>query len=456
MPDSPMDAPKELPADSAHAHEHATVTVEEVGPSSKRLQVEIAAPTVQAEVDRAFAQVGRQARLPGFRPGKAPRRVLERTFGEQIRREVLGRLIEDSFHHAVHDHQLAVVGTPEIDADALKPGEGLRYAATVDVRPTIVLGELGGLDIVRPSSVVSDDEVERVLGSLRESVAQLRPITDRQVVESGDVVTLNLSSVVEGAEPTRRDGVLLEAGGGSFPLALERQIVGQHRGAHLSLDVPYPEAYQNPSLAGRSVHFEVEVVDLRAKELPPLDDEFARDHGRSDTLEELRGRIRADLERQAAERADGAVRDAILDQLIARHPIDAPTSLVDRRCDAMLATLDVRLPPGTEEEQALAGLRQQLRPRAERDVRADLLLDAIADRDALTPGEDEVSAEISALAEREGQSPERVRALYERPEARSALRVRLGRQRALERLVSNARIMPAPAPEEVAVENQSR
>ena len=195
MSDSPMDAPKELPADSAHAHEHATVTVEEVGPSRKRLQVEIAAPTVQAEVDRAFAQVGRQARLPGFRPGKAPRRVLERTFGEQIRRDVLGRLIEDSFHHAVHDHQLAVVGTPEIDADALKPGEGLRYSATVDVRPTIVLGELGGLDIVRPSSVVSDDEVERVLGSLRESVAQLRPITDRQVVESGDVVTLNLSSV---------------------------------------------------------------------------------------------------------------------------------------------------------------------------------------------------------------------------------------------------------------------
>jgi trigger factor len=250
--------------------------------------------------------------------------------------------------------------------------------------------------------------------------------------------------------------VLLEAGGGSFPLALERQIVGQHRGAHLSLDVPYPEGYQNPSLAGRSVHFEVEVVDLRAKELPPLDDEFARDHGRSDTLAELRGRIRADLERQATERADGAVRDAILDQLIARHPIDAPTSLVDRRCDAMLATLDVRLPPGTEEEQALAGLREQLRPRAERDVRADLLLDAIADRDALTPGEDEVSAEISALAEREGQSPERVRALYERPEARSALRVRLGRQRALERLVANARIMPAPAAEEVAVENQSR
>jgi trigger factor len=448
-----MDASKESPTDTPK--DSPTVTLEEIGPSRRRLQVEIPAPTVQAEVDRAFAQVGRQARLPGFRPGKAPRRVLERTFGDQVRREVLGRLIEESFHHAVHEHQLAVIGTPEIDADALTPGDALRYSVTVDVRPVIALGDIGSFDVVRPSSTVTDEEVERVLGSLRDSVAQLRPISDRQVVEAGDVVTLSLTSQLEGAEPVRRESVLLEAGGGSFPLALERQLVGQHRGAHLSLEVPYPTNYQNASLAGRSVHFEVEVVDLRAKELPPLDDEFARDHGRSDTLAELRARIRADLERQAAERADGAVRDAILDQLIARHPIDAPVSLVDRRCDAMLATLEGRLPAGGEEE-ALASLRAQLRPRAERDVRADLLLDAIAERDGLMPGEEEIGAEIEALAAREQQSPERVRALYDRAEARSALRVRLGRQRALERLVSAARIVPVPGPEEVAVENQSR
>jgi trigger factor len=313
-----------LPADSAHAHEHATVTVEEVGPSRKRLQVEIAAPTVQAEVDRAFAQVGRQARLPGFRPGKAPRRVLERTFGEQIRRDVLGRLIEDSFHHAVHDHQLAVVGTPEIDADALKPGEGLRYVATVDV----------GRRSCSASSVASTSCARRRWSVTTRSSAcsarcasrspSWRPITDRQVVESGDVVTLNLSSVVEA--PSRPVATACSSRPGrSFPLALRAP---DRRTAPWRAPLArraVSGGLRDPSLAGRSVHFEVEVVDLRAKELPPLDDEFARDHGRSDTLAELRGRIRADLERQATERADGAVRDAILDQLIARHPIDAPT-----------------------------------------------------------------------------------------------------------------------------------
>jgi trigger factor len=429
----------------------AKVTIEELGPSRRRLLIEIDAPTVQGEVDRTLERVGRQARLPGFRPGRAPRRVIERMFGDQVRREVLGKLVEESFHHAVHEHDLAVVGTPEIDADVLTPGEALRYSATVDVRPSIVVGELGEMTVVRPAAEVGDDDVQRVMDSLRESVAQLRPITDRHVVEAGDVVTIDLTSNMEGQEPVRREAVLVEAGSGSFPLALERQLVGQHRGAQLTLEVPYPTDYDNASLAGRSVRFDVTVVDLRAKELPALDDEFARDHGRSDTLEELRARIRADLERQANERADGAVREAVLDQLLAHHSFEVPGSLVDRRCDAMLSALDVRLPPGADEQQALAGLREQVRPRAERDVRADLVLDAVAERDGLMPDEDEVAREIDRLVAQEQQAPERARAFYQRPEARSAVRVRLGRQRALERVVGAARIVPASGAEEVAV-----
>src|SRR5262249_1282049 len=224
------------------------------------------------------------------------------------------------------------------------PGEALRYSATVDVRPEIALADVSGLDVVRPPAVVGDQEVQRVLDSLRESVAQLRPIIDRHVVEAGGGGPVNLASRMEGAEPVRREGVLLEAGGGSFPLALERQLVGQQRGTTFTLDVPYPADYANPSLPGRSVQFDVEIVDRRAKRLPPLDDDSARDHGRSETLAELRGRVRVDLERQAQERADAAVREAILDQLLARHPFEVPASLVDRRCDAMLASLDVRLP----------------------------------------------------------------------------------------------------------------
>ena len=423
--------------------DESRVTLEDLTPVRKRLRIEVPADAVNAELERAFQRVGLRARLPGFRPGKAPRTVLERIFGDDVRREVVGHLVEHSFAHAVEEHRLAVVGTPDLDVEGLTAGEPLRYAATVEVRPTIVVGDLDGLAAARPSAEVPEEEVERILGAMRESTAQLRPVEDRTTVETGDVVRVDLASRLEGGEPARREGVLLEAGGGSFPLALERQLVGQHRGAHLSLRVPYPADYPNAGLAGKTVDFEVDVGEIRVKDLPPLDDDFARDHGKCESLAELRARIRADLERQAAARADDAVCDAIVEQVLTRHPFDVPPSLVERRADALIASLGLRLPEGPERERALGELRVQVRPRAEKQVRAELLLDAIAACDGVTVSDEEVAAEIVAIAARERRVPEQVRALYDRPEARTALRAKLVRDRVLAGLVARARVVPS-------------
>jgi trigger factor len=430
------------------------VTLEDLTPVRKRLTIEVPADAVQAELERAFERVGRQARLRGFRPGKAPRAVVERVFGPEVRREVLGRLVEQSFHAAIEQHRLSVVGTPDIDADAITPGESLRYSATVEVRPSIELGDLAGLSARTPSVTVTDDDVSRALEAMRESVAQLRPVEDRSVVESGDVVVVDLSSRLAGGEPVRREGVMLEAGTGAFPLALERQLVGQHRGAHLSLHVPYPAEHPNPGLAGKSADFEVEIRDLRAKELPALDDDFARDHGRCESLAELRTRVRADLEQEAHRRAHESAREEIVDQLIARHPFDVPSTLVERRTETLLSSLDLRAPGGADREAALARVREELRPRAERQVRAELLLDALAERDGIAVSDEAVRAEIENIASRERQAPERVRAFYERPEARMALRARLVRERAMDRLMESAvaRAVPPTAAESVAHE----
>ncbi|TMA36488.1 MAG: trigger factor [Deltaproteobacteria bacterium] len=418
--------------------EPARVTLEDLSPVRKRIQVEISATDVQAELERAFTLVGRQARLPGFRPGRVPRPVLERNFGEQVRREVLGRLVEESFRQAIETHRLEPLGTPDIDADPLTPGQSLRYSATVDIRPVIEIGNLAGLELPRPSTTVGDDAVEAALERLRDSAAQLRPITDRTIIEAGDMVTVDLTSRLEGAEPVHREGVLVEAGGGSFPLALERQLIGQHRAATLTLRVPYPREYPNAGLAGKTAEFDVVIRELRAKEVPPLDDDFARDHGRCQTLAELRARLRTDLEREAEARAADAVHQGLLEQMIARHPFDVPPTLVERRVEALLGTLGVRLPEGTDRERALAELRTELRPRAEHQVRAELLLDAVASHLGLTIDEKEVEAEIDAMAARDGQRGERLRALYHRPEAHAALHAKLARDRALARLVAEA------------------
>lgn len=417
------------------------VVVEDLSPVRKRVEIEVGASEVQGELERAYASVGREARIRGFRQGRVPRAVIERMFGDQIRREVLTRLVEHSFHHAIEERHLDVVGAPEIDADGITPGQSLKYSATVDVRPVITVGETGGLEVARPIHDVGEADVDQVLASMRESAAQLRPIEDRTLVEGGDVVTINVATTLPGGEPQRREGALVEAGSGAFPQALENQLVGQPKGARRELLVAYPDDYGNASLAGKTVTFDVEVVDLRAKELPPLDDEFAKDHGRAESLADLRAKVRADLEAQAAARADAAVHDALLDQLVARHPFDVPPSLVDRRCDALLAAFDVRIPSGPEGEQLLERLRAEVRPRAEREVRADLLLDAIAAARGVTIDDTAIEVEIDTLAHRQQQAPERIRAFYERPEARAALRNRMARERTLALVLGEARVV---------------
>ena len=426
------------------------VVVETLSPVRKRVQVEVPASEVQGELDRAYATVARDARIRGFRQGRVPRAVLERMFGDQVRREVLTRLVEHSFHHAIEAERLDVVGAPEIDADGLTPGASLKYSATVDIRPIIEVGDTSGVEVARPVYEVDDADVDRALDSLRESVAQLKPIEDRFVVESGDVVAINVGTQLEGGQPQRREGALVEAGSGTFPLALESQLVGHTKASHVTIDVPYPADYGNASLAGKTVRFDVEIVDLKHKELPDLDDDFARDHGRAESLADLRSKVRADLEGQASARADAAVQDALLEQLIARYGFEVPPSLVDRRCDALLSAFDVRIPDGPEGAELLERLRKDVRPRAERDVRVDLLLDAIAAVRGVTIDDPALDAEIDTLARRQQQAPERIRSFYERPEARHALRNRLAREQTLALVLSEAKVTPQAARKDVA------
>jgi trigger factor len=427
----------------------SAATVEDVSAVRKRLQVEVPSDEVQREFDRAYDTVRHSSRLRGFRPGKAPRRVLERVYGEQVRQEVMSRLVEATFHKAIEEHAFAIVGSPEIDVDGLESGAAFRYTATFDVRPPIELGDLAAIAVERHVPVVSDDDVERTLGRLRDSAAQLRPIDDRGVVESGDVVTLDLTSRMGEADPQERKDVMLEAGSGSFPEAIEQRLVGQHVGADFDLEVTYPEDYGNQGLAGRTVHFAGQVKSLHQKDLPPLDDDFARDQGHAESLADLRDKIRADLEAQAGEHAESELRDRVMRQLVERHAFEVPVSLVDRRCEAMLASLGVRAPEGAEAEAMLARLREQVRPRAEQDVRADLVLDELVARDGLDPGDEEVDDEIAAITAHE-KEPERMRAFYARPEARAALRTRLGRARAFEYVLTQVTITDAGDTKRVA------
>lgn len=429
--------------------EQSRATLEDVSTVRKRLAIEVPADEVKREMDRAYESVRRHAKLRGFRQGRAPRSVLERFFGDQVRRDVMARLVETSFRRAVEDHALAIVGSPEIDADGIEASTPFRYVATVDVPPTFELADLASITAERRPAAVADDDVERVLGRLRERAAQLRPVEDRDVVQAGDVVTVDVTSRLGEGEPQTRNDVMLEAGSGAFDAALENRLVGCRVGGEVDIEVTYPDDYGNAGLAGRTVAFAVAVKALHSKELPALDDDFAKDHGNAASLADLRTKIRDGLEAEAREEAEHAVRETVLDALAARHPFEVPPSVVEHRADAMLASYGVRLPEGAEGAELVERLRNEVRPRAERDVRIDFILDALAEREGLAVSDADVDAAIETQAAQDRQ-PDRVRTLYAREEARRVLRARLLRARAFEHLLGVAIITDVPPGPRVA------
>ncbi len=425
------------------------VDVETVDSLRRRLAVEVPAETVSAEIEKAFAELARAAKVPGFRPGRVPRAVLERMFGDRVRAEVFGRLIQDSYAEAIEGQQIVAVGQPEIVTEQTEAGAALRYHATVEVKPDITVGGYTGLSVDRPLSAVTDADVMAALGRLQQSLAQLRPVTDRAYVERGDIVSLDYEARIDGRLMSRGENRDVEFGANGFPAGFDDHLIGAPAGAKLDFDITYPSEHPAPELAGKSMHFHVNVRSISIKDVPPLDDEFAKDHGECSTLEELRQRVRRQLEEEAAGRADEAVRRAVVAELVKRHDVPVPNAMVQRRTEALAEEVlhDWQRQRGRlkDDSQARAHLRKELEPRAHEQVKIALLLEAIARQEAIGVTDEEVEARVSATAQAAGAAAERVRALYQQPEARRQLRAQMLQSRAVDLLVSRAHIRDVPA-----------
>jgi len=420
------------------------VAMETVDAVRRRLDVEVPESDVRAEIERAYEVLRRKAKVRGFRPGHAPRAVLERLFGDQVRADAFGKLIQQSYQEAVRQQQLTPVGQPEIITESAPPSGPLRYSVTLEVKPEVLASGYSGLAAERAVKVVSDAEVEQLLSGLQESLAQLRPVTDRITARAGDIATVDYEAHAEGRLIGRGEGRLVEVGGGATPGGLGAHLEGADVGSEVGFEVDYPPDDPNPDLAGRRVSFHAVIRALALKELPPLDDEFAKDHGECETLEELRARARQQLEAAGAREADGAVRAALVEQLLQAHEIEVPRAMVERRTEALVDDvmdhLGPRRPPASREGEFRAKLREELATRARNQVRAALVLEAIARQEHLTVGDEEVDVQIGRLAERAGNARERVRALYQEPAARENLRMQMLQERALDLVVEQAHI----------------
>jgi trigger factor len=422
------------------------VTIETVSPVEKKLNFEIPRERVGEELEKVYRSFQHGARVKGFRPGKAPRALIERQFGDQVAAEVGSHLVEESYAQALDDYKLPVVTRPYIVAEKLVPGQPFHYSATVEVRPEISVTGYEGLEVEKQVRQVRDKEVEEALQHLAESFAQLHPISDREHVENGDVVRLDFSAFVN-EKPIpglQSKGKLVEMGKENIFPGFQEHVVGGRRGASLEFSLPFPEDPTSGQSAGRTADFRVTVQEILRKEVPQLDDEFAKDHGECETLAELREKVQRNIQQTLDRRAESQLEDSLIAQLVEKNPIEVPPSLVREQERRMLVEAGV-LRPDDDLAAGQAALPEQLREeftaRARRQVQVFLLLDTLANQVDITISPEEIEKRIEDIVAANGiERRQQIEAFYERQENRSALERRLRQEKTLQFMLHKAQV----------------
>ncbi len=383
----------------------------------RELEIEIPAETVQRETQRVTREFARLARLPGFRPGKAPAELVRRRFWSDIKGEVLHSLIPSSLENAFRERNLSPVANPSIAELDFAPERPLRYKATFEVLPEIQLNQYKGLEVEPARVELTQEDLDRELEALRQRAATYDPVEDRPA-EEGDTVVASLVGVVtepkEKREPLVLEDVRVQLGEEGTLAEFTDGLRGARPGEERPFTVSYPENYPEPTLAGRTVAFTARVKSVERKKLPELDDEFAQKAGDFKTLADLKDKLRQQLEQARQSREKDLTRQRLLEALLAKHDFPVPEALVDKQLDVYLERqVRTLLAQGVDPRRVdldWARLRREQRPQAARDVRLGLLLERIAEAENLQASEEELNREMERLARESGQNPEAVRA----------------------------------------------
>jgi trigger factor len=428
---------------SAEIPELQIETVEE-GPVARRLEVAVAPARVRRAFDRAYRELARSARVRGFRPGKAPRSVLERLYGPSVAEQIEQTLVAETLPEALERAGIAPVAEPAVDAGHPNEDREFRYTARVEVKPAIELPDTNGLPARRPRVAVSLEEVENELEALRQRNAPLVEEPEGTRAARGHLLKIDFSGEVEGRafEGGSGEGVDFELGAGGFLPDFEAQLEGAVAGERRELRVSFPADYGRPQLAGKQAVFRVHVAELKRRALPELDDEFGRDLGFED-LAGLRERIRADLLALREREAQTELRRSLLDALIERTRFEVPPGMRERELGRQLHAARHRLEgqvPEAALDRQLARWQEEWRPRAEREVREALLLEALARAEAVAPGPAEVEARIEAMARERGSSPARLRKAFGEGVLEEVVRIELRDEQVLARLAERAKV----------------
>jgi trigger factor len=394
------------------------VSVEQIGEITSRVKVELSEEAVSRQLRKAYNRLNRSAKVRGFRPGKVPLTILKRHYGDQVNHEAGLELVNDTLMEALEQTGMEVVSQSDLDRDPLQEGEPFRYSFVVEVKPQVRAQEYKNIPAKRPPVEVSDEEVAAELALRRQANFHLRSLEEPRPIQQGDHAVLNFKTFADGKPVPDGEarGFHLEVGSNRFNPEFENELIGVSKGEEREIQVAFPPDYGNKNLAGKKATFQVAVKDIKEKVLPELNDEFAKNLGEFESLEDLRSAVRQELENSKKKRIDDEVWVQICDELLNRNPFEVPKSMVEQELQRMLDSIRFRLSSqnltleqaGMDEDT----FKERNRQMAEKRVRTSILLERIAQQEGFEISDEELDQGLHGAAEKMNQPYDKVRDFY--------------------------------------------
>jgi len=385
--------------------------VTELGPMKRALKIEVPADEVTQRFARAYVELNRQVNIPGFRPGKVPLALLEKRYAKTVEEDVIRSLVPDFYDKAIRQAGIVpvLVEIPPLDRVKIKKNEPFTFTATVEIKPKIELRDYKApspISLKPDKRTVTDEQLDRGLEVLREQQARLEAAPAGHTVVNGDYIVLDMQGTLDGAplEGTKKEGQLHKVGSHASILGLEidSHVGGKKEGDVLEIPQPYPANHPDPRVAGKTILFALTIKSVKEKKLPALDDEFAKDCGPYNSLQEIKDKLRDGMELALKREIEDTYKDTIIKRIVETHHFDLPETLVERELEAIIRQhvhqqrkAPAQESPGTED---LTSLRQEHRNEAARRVKLGLVLEAIAEKEGLTVTQDDFNTEIMRLA----------------------------------------------------------
>jgi trigger factor len=421
------------------------VSVQELSPIEKSLSIEVEAATVARELDTAYAQLSRQVKIPGFRPGKIPRRILEQRFKAEVEDDVIRRVVTKSYVDAVKQHKLEVVADPQVTNGKIEPEKPFAFTARVEVKPKVEVKDFRALPLKKVESEITDKTIEDRLEAIRANLTTLEKVEGRDVAQKGDFTIIDYTAKIDGKDfpGSNAKDVTVEVAPGELVDANLPQLEGVKIGDSKEFDYVFPKDYRVEEVQGKTAQFKVTLKELKEKRVPPLDDALAEKSGAGvHTLKELRDRIRRDLGRAEKRKTEGEAREAIITELIKRNSFDVPRAMIERGMEMMLeSAYQMMTRTGMDPRTAQIDwnkLREDFRPRAENEVRGQLMFEAIAQAEKIEVNDEDMEKKLEELAEETGNPLSQVRKAYKSAEAKDALKNRIREEKTIAFLKSAA------------------